>query len=228
MSELLIIIIYACLVIIGFQAVTRPDHLLSFLGVYLKEKHVLRDLNKELDKRRLDWFEKMQRSIKHGETDLSDYYDFSKKKELIKSLRLLVESEKIQEQSNDVLKRYNKKNKSWWWRILKPISKPISECIICMANPFTWGGLFVFGHFTKVLYFEFNIYGFEFPPILLFTSFLAIAGLNFIVGTFLAKKTDMSPIVQSMDSMPIIISKLLGDKIDEVIEEYFIEEEGDI
>lgn len=31
-----------------------------------------------------------------------------------------------------------------------------------------------------------------------------------------------------MDSMPIIISKLLGDKIDEVIEEYFIEEEGDI
>lgn len=178
----------ACL-IMGVHAVTRPDKLLSFLGVYISEeyeknqikKKIAPDLLKIQDSFFMD-LSMIENSEKLSRLSLLDEYKIAR--------RSLGSFDQRMKQLSDIIEI--KQNK-WHWKLIRPFAPMLTECIVCMSS--FWSCVVMSLHFSGALYFTvLNV-----PVVLCLLMPFIVAGIIYTVSSIF--RNDLSGIEDSINNL---------------------------
>lgn len=144
--DILSIIAIAVPMIFGVHAVTRPDKLLNFLGVYINEEAALEAINSRFNEEKAELSDLFLCDLEICQSD-------KERNELVLQYKKAIEELEFQNSELFGLKAViQRKQKRLSWRIIKHFAPMLTECLTCMSS--FWGSTIVLLYFSNI-YFHF-------------------------------------------------------------------------
>ncbi len=189
MTAIFGIIFFTFLLIMGVHAVTRPDKLLSFLGVYIKEEHEAANMNKYIEPDLINLQESFFEDLdaiaffdKLSRLKLLDDYNEARK-------TLSSHDERLKQLSLAIKKKKARKS----WIAISKFAPMLTECVTCMSS--FWSLLVVLMHFSGLFYIEFL----SVPFIALFVPFV-VAGVVEVISRLTSDFNEITEAINSLNN----------------------------